>query len=107
MARFLIDRWSAKDLLQWESAVYHSIKLGFEGQVAKKFLNGIYYTETLFITVRFSLETPFLLEMSFLWPSQANIIISVYYVDHQMFSRTLAKNNSREQTFRKYSQLLN
>ena len=40
-ARFLIGRWSAKDLLQWESAIYHSIKLGFEGQVAKKFLNGI------------------------------------------------------------------
>ena len=29
-------------LLQWESAIYYSIKLGFEGQVAKKFLNGIY-----------------------------------------------------------------
>ena len=40
-ARFLIGRWSAKDLLQWESAIYHSIKLGFEGPVAKKFLNGI------------------------------------------------------------------
>ena len=39
-ARFLISRWSAKDLLQWKSAIYHSIKLGFEGQVAKKFLNG-------------------------------------------------------------------
>ena len=35
-ARFLIGRWSAKDLLQWESAIYHSIKLGFEGPVAKK-----------------------------------------------------------------------
>ena len=42
-ARFLIGRWSAKDLLQWKSAIYHSIKLGFEGPVAKKFLNGIYY----------------------------------------------------------------
>ena len=41
MARFLIGRWSAKDLLQWKSAIYHSIKLGFEGLVAKKFLNGI------------------------------------------------------------------
>ena len=41
MARFLIGRWSAKDLLQLESAIYHSIKLGFEGQVAKKILNGI------------------------------------------------------------------
>ena len=40
-ARFLIGRWSAKDLLQWESAIYHSIKLGFEEQVAKKILNGI------------------------------------------------------------------
>ena len=40
-ARFLIGRWCAKDLLQWESAIYHSIKLGFEGPVAKKFLNGI------------------------------------------------------------------
>ena len=36
-------RWSTKDLLQWESAIYHSIKLGFEGQVAKKILNGIYW----------------------------------------------------------------
>ena len=43
MARFQIGCWSAKDLLQWESAIYHSIKLGFEGPVAKKFLNGIYY----------------------------------------------------------------
>ena len=39
--RFQIGGWSARDLLQWESAIYHSIKLGFEGQVAKKFLNGI------------------------------------------------------------------
>ena len=45
-ARFLIGRWSAKDFLQWESAIYHSIKLGFEGPVAKKFLNGIYSTGT-------------------------------------------------------------
>ena len=37
----LIGRWSAKDLLQLESAIHHSIKLEFEGQVAKKFLNGI------------------------------------------------------------------
>ena len=62
----------------------------------------VHYTETLFISVRFSLETPFLLVMSFLWPSQANIIISVYYVDHQMFSRALAKDNSKEETFRNY-----
>ena len=41
-ARFLIVRWSAKALLQRESAIYHSIKLGFEGQGAKKFLNGIH-----------------------------------------------------------------
>ena len=40
-ASFLIGGWFAKDILQWESAIYHSIKLGFEGQVAKKFLNGI------------------------------------------------------------------
>ena len=46
-ARFLIGRWSAKDLLQWESAIYHWIKLEFEGQVAKKFLNGIYYLALL------------------------------------------------------------
>ena len=46
-ARFLIGRWSAKDLLQWESAIYHSIKLGFEGQVVKKFLNGIYYLPSI------------------------------------------------------------
>ena len=39
--QFQIGCWSAKDLLQWESAIYHSIKLGFEGPVAKKFLNGI------------------------------------------------------------------
>ena len=45
-ARFLIGRSSAKDLLQWESAIYHSIKLGFEGQAAKIFLNGIYYIHT-------------------------------------------------------------
>ena len=38
--QFQIGGWSAKDLLLWESAIYHSIKLGFEGQVAKKFLNG-------------------------------------------------------------------
>ena len=56
----------------------------------------VHYTETLFISVRFSLETPFLLVMSFLWPSQANIIISVYYVDHQMFSRALAKDNEEK-----------
>ena len=43
MARFLIGHWSSKDLLQWESVIYHSIKLEFEGQVAKKFLNGISY----------------------------------------------------------------
>ena len=39
--RDLHGQISAKDLLQWESAIYNSIKLGFEGQVAKKFLNGI------------------------------------------------------------------
>ena len=44
-ARFRIGCWPAKDLLQWESVIYHSInELGFEGQVAKKFLNGIYCT---------------------------------------------------------------
>ena len=37
----LHGRWSAKDLLQWESAIYHSIKLGFEEQVSKKFFSGI------------------------------------------------------------------
>ena len=47
MARFLIGRWSAKDLLQLESAIYHLIKLGFEGQLAKQFLNGIYYTRVI------------------------------------------------------------
>ena len=40
-ARFLISCWSAKDLLQWESAIHPSIKLGFEGQFPNKFLNGI------------------------------------------------------------------
>ena len=49
--RFLNGRWSAKDLLQWGSAIYHSIKLGFEGQVAKKFLNGIYCACTGWCTV--------------------------------------------------------
>ena len=29
--------------VEYESASYHSIKPGFEGPVAKKFLNGIYY----------------------------------------------------------------
>ena len=71
----------------------------------KNVYTAVHYTETLFISVRFSLETPFLLEMSFLWPSQANIIISVYYVDHQMFSRALTKDKSREQTFRKVKKI--
>ena len=46
-AKFLIGRWSAKDLLQWESVIYHSIKPGFEGQVAKRFLNAYKYQGTL------------------------------------------------------------
>ena len=29
----------------------------------------------------------------------------MYYVDHQMFSRALAKDNSREQTFRKVEKI--
>ena len=33
-----------KKLLRWKSAIYHSIKLPFDVQVAEKFLNGIYCT---------------------------------------------------------------
>ena len=35
--------WSTKNLLIRESAIYHSIKLPFDMEVAEKFLNGIYY----------------------------------------------------------------
>ena len=35
--------WPTKKLLSWESAIYHSIKLPFDAEVAEKFLNGIYY----------------------------------------------------------------
>ena len=56
-ARFLINRWSAKGLLQWESSIYHSFKLGFEGQIAKKFLNGIYYLRIADPEKTFQLET--------------------------------------------------
>ena len=40
--RDLQGQISNRAFLQWETAIYHSINLGFEGQVAKKFLNGIY-----------------------------------------------------------------
>ena len=59
MARFLIGRWSAKDLLQWESAIYHSIKLGFEGQVAEKLLNGIYCTYLMYTLKNVVKKAPF------------------------------------------------
>ena len=32
-----------KNLLRWESAIYHLIKLSFEAEVARNSLNGIYY----------------------------------------------------------------
>ena len=32
---------STKKLLRWKSAVYHSVKLPFDVEVAEKFLNGI------------------------------------------------------------------
>ena len=37
-------------------AIYHSIKVGFEGPVAKKFLNGIYYRRWM-VKMRFSFRT--------------------------------------------------
>ena len=33
------------DLLNKESAFYHSINLGFDAEVAEKFLKGIYYQD--------------------------------------------------------------
>ena len=41
-AKFIIGLWFAKDYnLKLESAIYHSINLGFDAEVAEKFLNGI------------------------------------------------------------------
>ena len=40
-ARFIIGRWSAKDLLKSESAYFHSINPGFDAENAEKFLNVI------------------------------------------------------------------
>ena len=34
-------RWSTKKCLRWKGAIYHSIKLPFDVEVAEKFLNGI------------------------------------------------------------------
>ena len=35
--------WSAKKIFLWKSAIFHSIKLPFDAEVAEKILNGIYY----------------------------------------------------------------
>ena len=43
---FDIENWSTKKLLRWKSAIYHSIKLRFDVEVAGKFLNGIYCAVT-------------------------------------------------------------
>ena len=40
--------WSTKKLSMWKSAIYHSIKLPFDVEVAEKFLNGIYYWYSIF-----------------------------------------------------------
>ena len=45
-AIFIILRQSAKDLLKQKSAIYHSINLGFDAEVAEKFLNCIWYITT-------------------------------------------------------------
>ena len=42
LPKFIIKCRSAKDLLKQESAIYHSINLGFDAKVAEQFLNGIY-----------------------------------------------------------------
>ena len=39
-------RWSTNVLLLWKSAIYHSIKLPFDVEVAEKFLSGIYSLHT-------------------------------------------------------------
>ena len=69
-AIFLIGCCSAKDLLHWESVIYHSIKLGFKGQVAKKFLNGIYWPYILSLNIRIFNGTIHLgikLALKFIW----------------------------------------
>jgi hypothetical protein len=38
----MIGYRSAKDILKQESAINHSINLGFDAEVAEQFLNGIY-----------------------------------------------------------------
>ena len=40
-SRICIASFKAIDLLNKESAIYHSINLGFDAEVAEKFLNGI------------------------------------------------------------------
>ena len=40
-AIFINEHWSAKDLLNKESVIYYSINLGFDAEVAEKFLNSI------------------------------------------------------------------
>jgi hypothetical protein len=42
MPQFMIGCRSAKDVLKEESAINHSINLGFDAEVAEQFLNGIY-----------------------------------------------------------------
>ena len=46
-ANFKPVRWSNKDLLRQESAIYHSNKLWFDAEVAEKLLDSIYYRWTI------------------------------------------------------------
>ena len=39
-AKFQIVHWSTKDQLKKASAIYHSINLPFDAEVAEKFLDG-------------------------------------------------------------------
>ena len=42
---FQTVRWSNKDLLRYERAIYHSSKVGFEAEAAEIFSTGIYYLQ--------------------------------------------------------------
>ena len=41
-----LEHKSTKNIFLWKSAIFHSIKLPFDVEVAEKFLNGIYCTNT-------------------------------------------------------------
>ena len=43
-------RWSAKRIFLWKSAIFHSIKPPFDAEVAEKFLNGIYYLSSKYVS---------------------------------------------------------